>query len=135
MVFITHNKVRMHDTDMAGVLYFARQFRFVHDALEDFVESQGVTFDQVFHAENFVFLIVHCEADYFTQLRVGDLLEVHVHVERIGTTSFTMLYHIYKTDKTLAGTAKTVHVCVDKQSRTKINIPNKLNSILEQHLI
>lgn len=134
-MFIAHNKVRMHDTDMAGILYFARQFRFVHDALEDFVESEGISFDRVFHQEHFVFVIVHVEADYLAPLRVGDLLEVHLEVEKIGNSSFTIHYKIYRQDRTLVGTAQTVHVALDSKKRTKIPIPTILRHKLEKHLI
>lgn len=134
-MFIAHNQVRMHDTDMAGILYFARQFRFAHDALEDFVESLGLTFDQVFHRENFVFVIVHAEADYLAPLRVGDKLDIELSIEKLGNTSFTVLYHIYKKDKTLIGKVKTVHVTLDARTRNKIPIPLHFRSFLQQHLI
>lgn len=133
-MFITRNQVRMHDTDMAGILYFPRQFRFAHDALEDFVESLGYTFDQVFRREKFVFVIVHAESDYLTTLRVGDKLEVQLAIEKIGETSFTVVYHIYKADKTLAGKVKTVHVTLESAARIKMPIPENFRKLLEQHL-
>lgn len=132
-MFIAHNQVRMHDTDMAGILYFARQFRFAHDALEDFVESLGYTFDQVFHREKFVFVIVHAEADYLAPLRVGDKLDIELSIEKIGETSFTVSYLIYKTDRTLIGRVKTVHVTLDTTSRKKIPIPPRFRTLLEEH--
>lgn len=134
-MFITHNQVRMHDTDMAGILYFPRQFRFAHDALEDYVESLGLTFDQLFRNENFVFVIVHAESDYLVPLRVGDRLEIHLGIEKVGQSSFTVVYHIYKLDKTLAGKAKTVHVTLDSKTRTKILIPPSFKKDLEKKLI
>lgn len=133
-MFISHNKVRMHDTDMAGILYFARQFRFAHDTLEDFVESEGISFDQVFHRENFVFVIVHCEADYFAPLAVGDKLECHLTIEHIGSSSFTIEYKFFKAGKILVGAAKTVHVCLDTKTRKKIEVPERFRKILEKHL-
>jgi 1,4-dihydroxy-2-naphthoyl-CoA hydrolase len=134
-MFIAKNKVRMHDTDMAGILYFPRQFRFAHDALEDFVESEGFTFDRVFSQEDFVFVIVHCEADYYSPLRVGDAIEIKVFVENIGSSSFTMLYEIYKQDHTHVGTAKTTHVTLKRVERTKIPIPKNLKKNLSKHRI
>ncbi len=134
-MFIARNQVRMHDTDMAGILYFARQFRFAHDALEDFVESLGFTFDQVFHKENFVFVIVHAESDYLASLRVGDKLEIHVTIEQVGETSFTVAYHIYKLDKTLVGKVKTIHVTLDTKTRKKVPIPTVFKKLLENHLV
>lgn len=133
-MYISHNKVRMHDTDMAGILYFPRQFRFAHDALEDWVESEGLGFDQVFHRENFVFVIVHAEADYLAPLKVGDKLDVHLAVERIGTSSFTVNYQLYR-KKQLVGTAKTVHVTLNAKTREKIEIPELFRQILSKHLI
>ena len=134
-MFIAKNKVRIHDIDLSGILYFPRQFRFVNDALEDFIENEGYSFDKIFHKENFVFAIVHCEADYYFPLRVGDQLNVHVLVERIGTTSFIMLYEIYKVDHTHVGSAKTIHVTLDRVDRKKIPVPNSLKKVLEKHLM
>lgn len=134
-MFIAYNKVRMHDTDMAGILYFARQFRFAHDALEDFMESEGINFNTLFKESAYVFVIVHAEADYLASLNVGDKLEIHLFVERIGSTSFTLSYHIFRNQHQLIGTAKTVHVTVDAKTREKINIPSEFKSFLEKHSI
>lgn len=138
-MFISYNKVRMHDTDMAGILYFPRQYRFAHDALEDLLESHDLSFEKLFHHENFTMVIVHAEADYLVSLKVGDKLEVHIYVERIGQTSFTIGYRIYRVDhasKVLTGTVKTVHVVLDPKTRTKIPIPDRVRKkILEPHLI
>lgn len=133
-MFIAHNVVRMHDTDMAGIIYFPRQFRFAHDALEDFVETLGLPFDQVFHNNPFVFVVVHAESDYLAPLKVGDKLSIHLSVEKIGQSSFTIDYQIYKQDKTLAGKAKTVHVTLDAKSRTKVDIPSHFKHLLEKYL-
>lgn len=133
-MFLTHNRVRMHDTDMAGILYFPRQFRFAHDALEDFIESMGLTFDHIFRKESFVFVIVHAEADYLAPLRVGDKIEVQLGISSIGNSSFTVSYKIFKSDKSLVGTAKTVHVTLDAKHRTKIPIPEIFRQLLKSHL-
>lgn len=136
-MFVARNQVRMHDTDMAGVLYFPRQFRFAHDALEDFIESLGYTFEQVFHEERFVFVIVHASGDYLAPLHVGNKLEVHVNILHIGQSSFSVGYDIYKIEKgnkTLVGRAKTVHVTLDSKTRNKIPIPENFKNLLAKHL-
>lgn len=139
-MYIGHNQVRMHDIDMVGILYFPRQFRFVHDALEDFSETYGMAFAHLFRKEKFLFVVVHAEADYFAPLHVGDKLEVHLSIKAIGTTSFTIHYKIYKLDrlserdKTLAGTATTVHVTMDADTREKIPIPERFKLLLGKHL-
>lgn len=132
-MFVTKNKVRMHDTDMAGILYFPRQFRFVHDAFEELLEQEGLGFDILFNRHDFTFVIVHAEADYISSLKVGDRLEVHLKLDHIGNTSFTLAYAIYKEDKTLTGTAKTVHVCLNRETREKISVPPEWRKILENY--
>lgn len=125
----------MHDTDMAGILYFARQFRFVHDTFEDFIESEGLNLYQMFQDEKFIFVIVHVEADYYHSLHVGDALDIHLSVERIGNTSFSLSYKIFRSlDNVLIGTAKTVHVCIDKETRGKSPIPLKFAESLNKYL-
>lgn len=134
MVFIAKNKVRMNDTDMAGILYFGNQFRYVHDALEDLFESEGLPFEALVHREPFLFVIVHCAADFLRPLGVGDALEVHLKVAKIGNSSFTMRYSIHGNNGACVGTAETVHCVLDKESRKKAPIPPKLRVILEKHL-
>lgn len=132
-IFTSYNRVRMHDTDMAGILYFPRQFRFIHDALEDLMEAEGHDFETLFHKEPFVFVVVHAESDYFAPLHVGNKIEVKVSVEAVGNSSFTMQYMIYKKDGMLVGKGKTVHVTLDNKTRTKISIPPSLKTMLYRY--
>ncbi len=132
--FISYNKVRMHDTDMAGILYFARQFRFAHDALEDMFVAEGYSIVDFVHSHNFVMVIVHAEADYFAPLKVGDQLQVHLSIEKIGKTSVSFFYQIYKGDDELVGTAKTIHVALDTKTHKKIDLPDFVRKKLLKYL-
>ena len=133
-MYIAKNKVRMHDTDMAGIVYFPRQFRFMHDTFEDMMEEEGITYEVLFNQNNFVFVIVHAESDYLAPLSVGDDLIVHLTTEKIGTHSFTMHYDIFKNDNVLVGRGQTVHVTLDNETRTKIPVPEILKRSLAKHL-
>lgn len=132
-MFITKNTVRMHDVDIVGILYFPKQFRFAHEALEDFLESENMAFGKLLKQKDFLFVIVHCESDYLSPLTVGDKLEVHVFIEHIGKTSFTVAYDIYLENGRKAGSAKTVHVSLDHKTRSKISIPESLLHLLHKH--
>lgn len=136
-MFITYNKVRMYDTDMGGVLFFANQFRFAHDAWEELMACEGLYFRHLFRTHPFTFVVVHAEADYKAPLDVSDELEIHVWIDHIGASSFTVGYEIYRLEKNkekeLIGTVKTVHVTLNTKTRTKINIPKELRIILEKH--
>lgn len=135
-MYISKNTVRMHDTDMAGILYFAKQYRFAHDAWEELLEAEGVVLRDLFANSPFLFVIVHSEADYYQPLMLGDHVEVSVTVESIGNTSFTVLYSIaIAGTENVMGVAKTVHVCVDAKSRQKITIPDLFRDKLSKYLV
>ena len=123
--------VKLHDTDMAGFLFFAHQFKIAHDAYEDFMEAVGLGFGRIIKASDFLIPIVHAEADYETVLEVGDKLSVQLWAEKIGKTSFTLAYHLVGLDGSKVGTVKTVHVCVDNVKKKKIPLPEKLRKALE----
>lgn len=127
--------MRMHDTDMAGILYFARQFRFVHDAFEDLIESEGYEMNSLFKKENSFLRIVHVEADYLKSLQVGDRLEVHLGIERIGNSSITFIYNIYRNNEELVGRAKTIHVYVNRLTGEKTRIPDHYRQQFSKYLV
>ena len=125
-------RVRMYDTDAAGILYFGNQFRFAHDTFEAMMDVEGWNFQRLFEVEPFIFVIVHAESDYLGSLHVGDEIEVVATVTHIGNSSFTLSYHIYKA-KVLVGKAQTVHVCLDKITRSKQPIPASFRPVLMKY--
>ncbi len=36
-----HHKVKLHETDAAGILFFSHQFEMIHDAYESLLEKIG----------------------------------------------------------------------------------------------
>lgn len=134
MAKFTHkNAVRMYDTDAAGILYFASQFRFIHDAFEAMMEHEGFSFKELFSKkQDFFFVIVHAESDYLTSMYIGDKLDIHAYVSRIGETSFTMSYDIFREGEH-TGRASTVHVCINPKTKTKVPIPEKMKALLSKH--
>ncbi len=135
-MFKMYNTVRMYDTDAAGILYFGAQFRFAHDAFEALMAIEGFTFQQLFEQEPFIFVIVHAESDYKYTLHVGDVIEAETEVANIGATSFAISYRFFKETlegRVLAGTSKTVHVCIDKETRTKRLLDPRYVAMLAKH--
>ena len=116
-------KIKLHDTDAAGILFFSHQFEIVHDAYEALLEHIGFGFAELIRHKEFFLPIVHAESDYKMPLFVGDLIEIQVIVEKVGETSFTFAYKLLNTQQQLVGTARTVHVTIDKKTRQKIPLP------------
>jgi len=125
-------KIRLHDTDAAGIIFFANQLKIVHDAYEDLLEKFGWSFQKMLKKTNFFLPIVHAESDYKTPVFVGDKIIVAIKVGHIGNTSFAFEYTL-KRGKTLVGTAQTVHVTIDQKTRKKMPLPATMRSALKKY--
>lgn len=130
----TNVKIRLRHTDAAGLLFFANQFTYMHDAYELLMESIGFPLIQILTEEDFVLPIVHAESDYMRRLAVGDELNIQVKVAAVGTSSFTLSYELLLSDGNVAGRGKTVHVSVDKKTNKKIVLPGALSKALKHYM-
>jgi acyl-CoA thioesterase FadM len=77
---------------------------------------------------------VHCEADFMTPLRFGDVARIQVTVPRIGHKSCTYNYAFYR-QRDGAKIATLVHVCAvsDLVQLKAIPIPDDVRALLERH--
>ncbi len=132
-MFTYHTEIHLHDTDAAGRIFFANQFKIVHDAYEKLLEKWGVSFQQMLRGGKYFLPIVHAESDYKTHLFVGDKIAITIKVGHIGDTSFSFEYTL-KRGATLVGTAKTVHVTVSAKTGKKIPLPAPMRKALETYI-
>jgi len=123
--------IKLHDTDAAGILFFANQFRIIHDLYERFLATIGFAFQDRFSRKDFLIPIVRAEADFNHPLTVGDVVEVSVSVAAVGNTSFTLEYYLTDLNGATAGYARTVHVTVDAHTMRKMPLPQTLRNKLE----
>jgi 1,4-dihydroxy-2-naphthoyl-CoA hydrolase len=131
-MFIYKTKVHLHDTDAAGRLFFANQFKMIHDAYEQLLEDSGFSFHSMLSGGSAFLPIVHAECAYLHPLAVGDKLDITIKVGHIGTTSFSFEYTLMR-GKTLVGTAKTVHVTVSNKTKKKTPLPKIIRLALEKY--
>jgi|CXWL01.1.fsa_nt_gi 1,4-dihydroxy-2-naphthoyl-CoA hydrolase len=129
-MFTYKTQIRLHDTDAAGILFFAHQFTIVHDAYEQLLEKLGFSFPTMLKKRSYFLPIVHAESDYKSPLFVGDTITIKITAGNIGETSFSFLYTIHNQKNVLVGSAKTVHVTIDKKKRTKIKLPKEIREQL-----
>jgi len=122
--------IRLHDTDAAGILFFANQLKIVHDVYEQFMTRIDFPFRRRFEERDFYLPIVHTEADFFQPLAVGDTVEIILKIEAVGNSSFTLAYTLTDLDGIVVGTARTVHVTVDPATWKKIPLPEAFRKAL-----
>ncbi len=122
--------VRLHDTDIAGLLFFAHQFFYAHDIYEDLLRAIGLPMEDLIGSGDFFVPIVHAESQYLHGLTLGQELEIAVAVSNLGNTSYTLEYELRSSSGDIVGRAKTVHVSIDRLTKKKIPLPAKLRSSL-----
>ena len=125
-MYALNMKVRLHDADAAGVLFFANYFKFAHDAYEQFMESIGFNFRDMINHSSYLLLIVNAESNYHKPMYAGDIIKVAVKTKKIGHTSYVLNYEISNGDGEITATCNTTHVAVDKKSNKPIALPEKL---------
>ena len=131
-MYTHHETIRIHDVDLAGVIYFANVLRIAHCANEAFLDSIHEGLSKLFATVDFITPIVHTECDYVRPIRMGDKLTIELTLGRIGKSSYTLHYLLLGEDGELRAKVETVHVSVNKHSFEKIMLPEKLIATLKR---
>jgi 1,4-dihydroxy-2-naphthoyl-CoA hydrolase len=129
---VHHIRIALGHTDAAGLLYFVNQLQYVHEAYEALLAEIGFPARQVVERESFLIPLVHLESDYQEILHIGDRIRVITAIERIGNTSFILSHQLVNSDDRVVGTARTVHVTMNRTSRQKISLPDNFRKALEE---
>lgn len=134
-VFEYRFRVRLHDTDAAGVLFFGHLFRHTHDAYEAFMESIGHPIPEIIAGGDAPLPVTHAEADYLRPLRHGDAVEVAVSVLGIRRRSFEIGYSFRNIAGRQCAVARTIHVQIGVDGTGGGGLPNRLRGALADYLI
>jgi 1,4-dihydroxy-2-naphthoyl-CoA hydrolase len=122
-------RIRLADTDAAGVLYFASLLRIAHEAYEAWFQDAGLPLSTVIGERPYALPVVHADVDFKLPLRVGDRVVVDLRVSELGERSYTIAYGI-EGPHGLAGSARTTHVALDRDAKRAIAIPAEVRQIL-----
>jgi 4-hydroxybenzoyl-CoA thioesterase len=92
-LFQTEILVRFGVLDPAGIAYYPNLVNFLHEAFEDFFTGHvGRPYPEMFR-EGLGTPTARLEMEFVAPVRYGDRVRIDVTVERVGTTSVTVLYH------------------------------------------
>jgi YbgC/YbaW family acyl-CoA thioester hydrolase len=126
-MFEIETEVKLHDTDAAGIVFFANHFKIAHGAYEAFMNSIECSLDHVIRESDYLIPIVHAEADYRGGLSLGDKCFISMRAD-VGTTSFTLFYAFTDVNGKITAQIQTVHVTVNKGTGEKVSLPDKLKA-------
>ena len=134
MEFSCEVRVRLYDTDAAGFHFYGAQFRFAHEALEEFLDHIGQPIGKTIRDREVLFPVVHAEADYRAPLAAGERLTVRVVVRALGDRSFSMGYRLLLADGREAGSVMTVHASVFAATGAACPLPEQVRTAFAPYL-
>jgi acyl-CoA thioester hydrolase len=129
--FVHRLRVRFHECDPQGVVFYAQYFAYVDVALTEMWREAFGSYGDVVAAGTDV-VVVEAGATFRTSARFDDELDVELRIERLGTTSMAMATAVRREDELLVD-GRIVHVFVDAATMGKKAIPDHMRAALEAY--
>ncbi len=130
--------VRFGESDAAGVVHFLELFRWCHETWEESLEKYGIVLQEIFPTTQInlsqldvALPVVHCEANYFQPLYVGDIINIELYPEKINEFSFVLRFE-FKKNGELIGTTNIKHVSINWITREKCELSKQINLWLHE---
>jgi acyl-CoA thioester hydrolase len=129
--FVHRLRVRFHECDPQGVVFYAQYFAYFDVALTEMWREAFGSYGEVVAAGTDV-VVVEAAATFRASARFDDDLDVELRIDRLGTTSMTMATAIRRDGDVLVE-GRIVHVFVDTATMAKQAIPEHMRAGLENY--
>ncbi len=122
----TRRTVEFADTDMAGIVHFARFFAFMEATEHDFLRSLGLSVALDWEGKQLGFPRLTADCEYLSPARFEDELEIELTVERLGEKSISYGFIINRGETIIARGHIKVACCIchADNSLESVAIPN-----------
>jgi len=121
--FVYETRVRFGDTDASGRIFYASILRHFDAAETEFIRSINWTY------KGLGFPRAHVEVDFMAALAYDDPMSIAVTVERVGSTSYTLAFHVSSEGRE-AARGKIVVVSIDRSTGRPVPLPEELRAAL-----
>jgi acyl-CoA thioester hydrolase len=129
--FVHRLRVRFHECDPQGVVFYAQYFAYVDVALTEMWREAFGSYGEVVAAGTDV-VVVEAASTFRASARFDDDLDVELRIERLGATSMAMATAVRRDDEVLVD-GRIVHVFVDAATMGKKAIPDHMRAALEAY--
>ena len=129
--------VQLRETDAAGVVYFANLLSICHDAYEASIRAHGIDMKTFFNNSQVAVPIVHAEINFKRPIFCGDEIEVNLVASLVSENEFSINYQILAVPNQSShlAKAKTIHVCINPNTRKRQPLPESLLSWMREKFI
>jgi acyl-CoA thioester hydrolase len=129
--FVHRLRVRFHECDPQGVVFYAQYFAYFDVALTEMWRDAFGSYGEVVAAGTDV-VVVEAAATFRASARFDDDLDVELRIDRLGTTSMAMATAIRRDGDVLVE-GRIVHVFVDTATMAKQAIPDHMRASLQAY--
>lgn len=133
--FTIEERVRWGDVDAASIIFYGAYIRFFEFAETELFRAVGLPYGVLFDQSDIWLPRVHLECDFLRAAKLDDLLEVSVHVGRIGNSSMRLNFEVRrKGEEALVATAHFVLAAVRRDTFEKVTVPAELRERLAPYV-
>jgi YbgC/YbaW family acyl-CoA thioester hydrolase len=118
-------RIEFADTDMGGIVHYARYLVFMETVEHEFLANLGVNVVSELNGRRILWPRVAAKLEYKTPARFGDVLDLHLELMRVGRKSLTFRCRIAVEDREIASGEWTTVCCELEPGRPvrSISIP------------
>jgi acyl-CoA thioester hydrolase len=126
-------KVRYVETDAQGHVFFGHYYTYFDVAMMEYMGAIGYSYQDLLE-EGMDLLYVESLCRHHAAAYFDEVLNVHSRIGKIGNSSLTFEFSIYKEDTdVLVATGHIVAVNVDKDNRQPMTVPEALRLAVSEY--
>ncbi len=122
--------LRLYDTDAAGFMFYARYFYYLHDAYEEMLHNHQLEIHKILDG-SYLFPISHAEADFKSPVKLNQSITIEIFAAAIEKDRFSLRFEFKNELGHIVATARTQHVCINKQLPGTVDLPREWINMLK----
>jgi YbgC/YbaW family acyl-CoA thioester hydrolase len=130
-------RVLPQDSDSFAIINWETYVRYCEEGELGFMEMLGFSFTYFYEKQKVFFPRRAACFEYFSQVKLGDYIDIETGVKKIGQTSFTIEHHFYKKEsenggRVLAAKAEITAVAFNEDTHAKTELPKEFVAALKK---
>ena len=132
--FEVRDRVRWSDCDPFGIIYYGAYVRLFQVAEEELFRSCGLPFSELRVNRGVWIPRKALQMEFHSPAQLDEAVITSVWFSRIGTTSITMQFEVFRADDRLHRASGTLTVVsVGKAKMTPLPLPDEVRQMLSRH--
>lgn len=134
--FSIQTRVRWSDCDPLGIIWYGAYLKYFEAAEHEMMRAAGLPFETLRLERKVQIPRKAFQVEFHSPAQMDELLDVEVGVAKMGTTSITLRFEVYRaSDRTHRASATLTVVSVVKETMEKRPLPDWLREALKPYAV